>query len=284
MRQRYRDWTREPERTTGASAASATSACRSRSGTRSTPSGEPDYDAADRRRARARCRSIRPPTCRRATPRRSATSPAASPAEADVFDTWFTSSLTPQIGSRWRARPRAPRARSSRPTCARRATRSSAPGRSTRSRRRCCTRARCRGTTSRSRAGSSTPTARRCRRATGNVVTPMPLLDAVRRGRVRYWAASARLGADTAFDEKVLQGRQAPRHEALQRRQVRARRRRPTSAPIAAELDRAFAAELRALVDARDARTSTRFELRARARRRPRASSGRASPTPTSSW
>ncbi len=63
------------------------------------------------------------------------------------------------------ARPRAARAVSSPATCARRATRSSAPGPSTRSRRRCSTRAACRGGTSRSRAGSSIPTARRCRRA-----------------------------------------------------------------------------------------------------------------------
>ncbi len=48
---------------------------------------------------------------------------------------------------------------------ARRATRSSAPGPSTPSPRRCCTRTRSRGTTWSSPAGSSIPTARRCRRA-----------------------------------------------------------------------------------------------------------------------
>jgi leucyl-tRNA synthetase len=40
----------------------------------------------------------------------------------------------------------------------------------------------------------------------GNVVTPMHLLDAYTADGVRYWAASARLGTDTAFDEKMLKG------------------------------------------------------------------------------
>jgi valyl-tRNA synthetase len=90
--------------------------------------------------------------------------PGGFSAETDIFDTWFTSSLTPQISSHWGTDPERTR-RCSRPTCASRARTSSAPGRSTRSRRRCCTRTRCRGATSRCRASSPTPTARRCRRA-----------------------------------------------------------------------------------------------------------------------
>ena len=42
--------------------------------------------------------------------------------------------------------------------------------------------------TPRSTAGSSTPTARRCRSRKGNVVTPMPLLEQYGADAVRYWA------------------------------------------------------------------------------------------------
>jgi valyl-tRNA synthetase len=38
----------------------------------------------------------------------------------------------------------------------------------------------------------------------GNVVTPMHLLDQYGADAVRYWSLSARLGTDTAFDEKVF--------------------------------------------------------------------------------
>ncbi len=38
----------------------------------------------------------------------------------------------------------------------------------------------------------------------GNVITPMHLLDQYGSDAVRYWSLSAKLGTDTAFDEKVL--------------------------------------------------------------------------------
>ena len=38
----------------------------------------------------------------------------------------------------------------------------------------------------------------------GNVVTPVHLLDEYGADAVRYWALAARLGTDTAFDEKVF--------------------------------------------------------------------------------
>ena len=55
--------------------------------------------------------------------------------------------------------------------------------------------------TPRSTAGSSTPTARRCRSRKGNVVTPMPLLEQYGSDAVRYWALNGRPGTDTAVDE-----------------------------------------------------------------------------------
>ena len=63
--------------------------------------GEIDHDRPDRRRRVDGCRSTRRPRRPRASTSRSATSPAGSPADPDVMDTWATSSLTPQIVTVW---------------------------------------------------------------------------------------------------------------------------------------------------------------------------------------
>src|SRR3990172_10619467 len=82
----------------------------------------------------------------------------------------------------------------------------------------------------------------------GNVVTRMHLVEEYGADSVRYWAASARLGTDTAFDEKVLKiGKRlvtklfnAGKFVLAQTGEVR---------PIAGELDRAFAYRLKTLVE-----------------------------------
>lgn len=124
-------------------------------------------------------------------------------ADPDVFDTWFTSSLSPQIASGWTLNPERhkklfpmdvrPQSHEIIRTWA------------------FYTIAKAwlhEGTVPWRRVAISgwvlDPDRKKMSKSKGNVVTPMHLLDQYGSDAVRYWSLAARLGVDTAFDEKVL--------------------------------------------------------------------------------
>jgi valyl-tRNA synthetase len=167
-------------------------------------------------------------------------------AETDVFDTWFTSSLTPQITSGWRVDPERharlfpadlrPQSHEIIRTWAFYTIAKSMLHE--------------RSIPWRHVAVSGwvlDPDRKKMSKSRGNVVTPMHLIDAYTADGVRYWAASARLGADTAFDEKVLRvGKRLVTKLWNAARFVHAA---VPGGAIVAELDRAFLHRLAAVVD-----------------------------------
>ncbi|MFO0647149.1 MAG: valine--tRNA ligase [Polyangiales bacterium] len=178
--------------------------------------------------------------------------PGGFTAEADVFDTWFTSSLTPQISSRWGVD--ATRHAKLFPADMRPQSHE-------------IIRTWAFYTIAKAQLHEATipwrhvtisgwildPDRKKMSKSKGNVVTPAHLLDAHGSDAVRYWAASARLGTDTAFDEKVFKvGRRlvtklfnAGKYVLSQKAEER---------PVTDALDRAF---VKALGDvARDASKS----------------------------
>jgi valyl-tRNA synthetase len=129
--------------------------------------------------------------------------PGGFTGEADIFDTWFTSSLTPQIATGWtrslerhqRLFPMDVRPQSHeiiRTWAFYTIVKAwlherSIPWRNV--------------------AISGwvlDPDRKKMSKSKGNVVTPMHLIDQYGADAVRYWSLSARLGTDTAFDEKVF--------------------------------------------------------------------------------
>jgi valyl-tRNA synthetase len=173
--------------------------------------------------------------------------PGGFTGETDIFDTWFTSSLTPQIGSHWLKDPERharlfpadvrPQGHDIIRTWAFYTI----------------AKALCHnGSVPWHNAMISgwilDPDRKKMGKSKGNAITPMHLLDEYGVDSVRYWAASARLGADTAFDPQVFKigkklvtklfnagkfvlGREGEIH------------------PITSEIDRAFIAKLQKLVE-----------------------------------
>jgi valyl-tRNA synthetase len=177
--------------------------------------------------------------------------------EADIFDTWFTSSLTPQIGSGgWlepdkhtRLFPGDLRPQSHEIirtwafyTIAKALLHeNSIPWRHV--------------------AISGwilDPDRKKMSKSLGNVVTPLPLIEQFGADTLRYWAGSARLGVDTAFDENVLRvGKRLVTKLWNASKFVLSQS--ASEGGITQELDRAFALELSNLVE-RATRDFERYE------------------------
>jgi valyl-tRNA synthetase len=167
--------------------------------------------------------------------------------ESDIFDTWFTSSLTPQIGSHWGLDP------------ARHAKLFPADIRPQAHE---IIRTWAFYTIAKALLHEDQipwqhvlisgwvldPERKKMSKSAGNVQTPLPLIDEFTADGVRYWASIARLGTDTAADPKVFKiGKRlstklfnAGKFVLSQSADVH---------PIAHELDRAFVAKLCALVE-----------------------------------
>jgi valyl-tRNA synthetase len=174
--------------------------------------------------------------------------------EADIFDTWFTSSLTPQIGSGWLLSPERharlfpadlrPQSHEIIRTWA------------------FYTIAKAllhEGTVPWRHVAISgwilDPDRKKMSKSLGNVVTPLPLIEQFGADTLRYWAGSARLGVDTAFDENVLRVGKRLVTKLWNASKFVLAQTAPAGA-VSCELDRAFVAELEALV----ARATADFE------------------------
>jgi valyl-tRNA synthetase len=187
--------------------------------------------------------------------------PGGFTGDPDVFDTWFTSSLTPQISSHWGLDP------------ARHAKLFPADIRPQSHE---IIRTWAFYTIAKAMLHEDRvpwhnvvisgwildPDRKKMSKSVGNVVTPMKLLEDYTADGVRYWAASARLGMDTAFDEKVLKvGKRLVTKLFNAGKYVLAQTAEGdvSLASITEEIDRAFVHELRALVE-RTTQAFTEFE------------------------
>jgi valyl-tRNA synthetase len=173
--------------------------------------------------------------------------PGGFVADPDIFDTWFTSSMTPQISSHWGSDAKRHAAlfpADLRPqshdiirtwafyTIAKAMMHEGrVPWRHV--------------------AVSGfvlDPERKKMSKSKGNAETPVPLLEQYGSDAIRYWAGNARLGVDIALEEQVFKvGKRlvtklfnAGKFVLSQTAEVR---------PLSAELDLAFAAELRALCE-----------------------------------
>ncbi len=173
--------------------------------------------------------------------------PGGFTGESDVFDTWFTSSLTPQVGSHWIKQP--DRHRQLFPMDIRPQAHD-------------IIRTWAFYTIAKAALHDDTipwkhvvlsgwildPDRKKMSKSKGNVVTPMQFLTEYTADGVRYWACNARLGTDTAFEQNILKiGKRLVTKLFNAGKFVLANA--GHVAPITTELDRAFVWKLRQLVE-----------------------------------
>ena len=207
--------------------------------------------------------------------------PGGFDAETDIFDTWFTSSLTPQIASHWTLD--AQRHAQLFPADVRPQAHD-------------IIRTWAFYTIAKALLHEDTipwqhvvisgfvldPDRKKMSKSKGNVVTPLPLVEEFGADAIRYWAGSARLGVDAAIDEQVFKvGKRlvtklfnAGKFALAQSGAGRADRRPSSTAPS----PRGCASWCEAR------RAASRTSTTRRRSRRPSRSSGAATPTRTSSW
>jgi valyl-tRNA synthetase len=173
--------------------------------------------------------------------------PGGFTADPDVFDTWFTSSLTPQVSSKWALDPA--RHRKLFPADIRPQSHE-------------IIRTWAFYTIAKALLHEDAipwkhvvvsgwildPDRKKMSKSKGNVVTPIHLLDEYGSDGVRYWAASARLGTDTAFDDKVFKVGKRLTTKLFNAGKFVLQQEGDVGA-IDHELDRAFVHRLRTLVE-----------------------------------
>ncbi len=173
--------------------------------------------------------------------------PGGFTGETDIFDTWFTSSLSPQLGSHWLLDPE----RHARlfPADIRPQSHE-------------IIRTWAFYTIAKAMLHENRipwqhvvisgwvldPDRKKMSKSQGNVVTPMPLIEKFTADGCRYWAASARLGADTAADEKIFKVGKRLQTKLFNAGKFVLSQEAEPGEPTT-ELDRAFAARLRELVE-----------------------------------
>ena len=92
------------------------------------------------------------------------------------------------------------------------------------------------------------PDRKKMSKSKGNVVVPIDLIDNYGADAVRYWAARARLGADTIHDEKVFRVGKRLVTKIYNASKFVLSQSGPAG-PITNELDRGFVAEMREVID-----------------------------------
>ena len=173
--------------------------------------------------------------------------PGGFAGESDIFDTWFTSSMTPQISSHWRIDP------ARHPTLFPADVRPQAHD---------IIRTWAFYTIAKALLHEDSvpwhhatisgwildPDRKKMSKSKGNVVTPLPLIEKFGADAVRYWAGSARLGVDTAIDDQVFKIGKRLVTKIFNASKFVLSQTAPLH-PITSELDRAFVAELRQLIE-----------------------------------